>query len=40
MAKISLDAQERTLKHFEEERKRMEEQLDSSKLYAFELDVH
>lgn len=32
MAKNSLDTQERTIKHFEEERKKMIEKMDSSQL--------
>ena len=32
LAKSSLDTQERTIQHFEQERKKMEQKLDSSKL--------
>lgn len=34
MAKSSLDTQERTIKHFEEERRKMVEKMDSSQLQS------
>lgn len=37
MAKNSLDTQERTIKHFEEERKKMIEKMDSSQLQSYQL---